>query len=76
MQCLKRKRTKLQTMIYKTLHRNVKIEQHRNWVNCGRVSSSYSNSGTCHVTLVENLGISHERGKEDGIVTTTKGAYP
>jgi hypothetical protein len=40
----------------------------------GRVSSSCSICGTCHVTLVTNPVISHERGK-DRIVITTSGTY-
>ena len=44
-------------------------------VRCSvRASRSCSTSGTCHVILVmsKNLMISHDRGKEDRIVTTTK----
>jgi len=41
----------------------------------GRVSSSCSTSYTCRVTLVTNPVISHERGK-DREVFTTSGAYP
>jgi hypothetical protein len=38
----------------------------------GRVSSSCSICGICRVTFVKS-GDSHEKGKEDGIVTTPNG---
>ena len=41
----------------------------------GMVSSSCSTSDTRHVNLVTNLVISHERGK-DREVFTTSGTYP
>ena len=41
----------------------------------GRVNSSCSNSDTRRVNLVTNPGISHERGK-DREVFTTSGTYP
>ena len=41
----------------------------------GRISSSCSTSGTRRVTLVTNLVISHERGK-DRKVFTKSGTYP
>ena len=41
----------------------------------GKVSSSCSTSGTRRVNLVTNLVISHERGK-DREVFTTSGTYP
>jgi hypothetical protein len=41
----------------------------------GRVSSSFSTSGTRRVNLVTNLVINHERGK-DREVFTTSGTYP
>jgi hypothetical protein len=41
----------------------------------GRVSSSCSTSDTCRVNLVTNPVISHERGK-DREVLTTSGTYP
>jgi hypothetical protein len=41
----------------------------------GRVSSSCSTSDTRHVNLVTNQVISHERGK-DREVFTTSGTYP
>ena len=44
-------------------------------VNSGRVSSSYSTSGTRRVNLHTNLVISHEWGK-DREVFTTSGKYP
>ena len=53
----KRKRTKIQTMILRTPHRKLKIEQHKTGseLRCsGRVSSSCSNCGTPRVTLVTN----------------------
>jgi hypothetical protein len=79
----KRKRTKQQTTIYKTLHRKLKIEQHEphlkpevNWC-FGRVSSSCSTGITHRVTLVTNpvILVSHERGK-DRTVITTNGTFP
>ena len=57
---------KWQTMIYKTLHRKLKIEQHEPTKNrgeleySGSVSRSYSISGTRCVTHVTNPLISHE----------------
>jgi hypothetical protein len=41
----------------------------------GRVGISYSTSGTRHVNLVTNPVMSHERGK-DREVFTTSGTYP
>ena len=41
----------------------------------GRVSRSCSTSGTRRVNLVTNMVISHERGK-DREVLTTSGTYP
>jgi hypothetical protein len=41
----------------------------------GRVSRSCSTSGTRRVNLVTNMVISHERGK-DREVFTTSGTYP
>ena len=77
------KRTKEQTMIYKTLDRKLKIEQYKHHKISGggegggpmcseRASSSFSNSGTSCATLVTNQLISIEWGN-DGIVLTTKG---
>ena len=65
------KRTKEQTMIYKILHRKLKIEQHAPplKIGCelmcsGRVRRSCSTCGTRRVTLVTNQVISHERSKD------------
>jgi hypothetical protein len=47
--------TKRPTVIYKTLHRKLRIEQHKSHceLRCsGRVSSSCSTSDTCHVTVI------------------------
>ena len=61
-----RKETKGQTMIYKKLHRKLKIEQHEPQYNRGelmfsiRVSSSSSTSGTHLITLATNTVIGHE----------------
>jgi hypothetical protein len=66
----KRKMTKEQTTICKTLHRKLKIATRtplKTWVELmcsGRVGSSCSTSGTRSVTLVTNPVISHERGKD------------
>ena len=38
----------------------------------GRVSSSCSTSGTCHVNLVTNPVISHEWGKDREVLTTSE----
>jgi hypothetical protein len=54
----KRKRTKGQTMIWKTLHRKLKTINNQGYY--GRVSGSCFTIGTRHVTLVTNLVISHE----------------
>jgi len=63
----KRKRTKGQTTIYKTLHRKTKYRPTRTprktggeLMCSGRVISSSSTYGTRRVTLVTNLVISHE----------------
>jgi hypothetical protein len=50
-------------MIYKPLHRIIKIEQHESDFKPGcsvRVSSSCSTCGICHVTLATNPLTSHE----------------
>jgi hypothetical protein len=47
----------------------------RNPLKSGRISSSRSASGTRRVNLVTNPVISHERGK-DREVFTTSGTYP
>jgi hypothetical protein len=52
-----KKFTKRQTLIYKTLHRKLKLEQLKprgKLVCSGRESSSCSTCGTCRVTLVTN----------------------
>jgi PHD/YefM family antitoxin component YafN of YafNO toxin-antitoxin module len=41
-----------------------------------RFRSSYSTCGISGVTIVTNLVISHEGGKENGIVITTIATYP
>ena len=76
------KRTKGQTMIYKTLHRKLKIEQHKptktgGFLRCPlfvRESSPCSTSDTRRVTLVTNPVISHGQGKDREVLTTT-GTY-
>ena len=59
-------------IVHKTLHRKSKIEQHepnlKTDVSSGRVSSSCSTSSSCRV---KHEVISHEKGKNDGIVSTT-----
>ena len=74
------KRTKEQTMIYKILHKKIKIKQHSpplkigcELVYYGRVRSSCSTCGssTCgtrRVTLVTNQVISHERRKDQIVI--------
>jgi hypothetical protein len=68
-------------MIYKTLHRKLKIAQHEPTKigddrKCSRmVSNSCSTCGIRRVTLVTNPVISHESGK-DRILITTNGTYP
>jgi hypothetical protein len=59
---VKRKRTKGQTMIYKTLHRKLNVEPHlKPKVNSESVISSCSTSGTLHGHLVTtNPVIGHE----------------
>ena len=42
----------------------------------GRVGSSCSASDSRHVTYVKNQMIGYDRGKNDGIATTTNGIYP
>jgi hypothetical protein len=54
----KRKRTKRQTMIYKTSHRKLKIEQHKFHKNLGL--NSCSTRCTHPVTLVKNLTVMNE----------------
>jgi hypothetical protein len=64
----KRKRTKGQTMIYKTQHRKLKIEQYDpGKLRCTGKVSSYK--------LVTTPAISHEWG-DARIVITTKETYP
>ena len=46
-------------MIYKTLHRKLKIEQHELMCS-GKISSSCSISGTRRATRVTNPMVSHE----------------
>ena len=76
----KRKRTKGQTAIYKTLHRKLKqCESHQKiggqlWECSERVNRSCSTSGTRRVTLVTNPMISHERGT-DREVFAPSGTY-
>jgi len=67
-------------MIYKTLHRKLKIEQHdptkiEGKLRYGQVSSSCSTSDTRRFTLVAHPMIFHEYG-QDRIMTTTNGTYP
>ena len=57
-------------MIYKVLHRELKIAKA---VPYRRVSSSWSTSATRRATLVKNHVISHEKWKEDGTVFMTNG---
>ena len=71
---VKRKRTKEQTTIYKTLHIKQKIEQHE--LNnsggprySGMVRSSCPTSRIRGVTLVANPVISHECGQEWEMLT-------
>ena len=77
---VKRKRTKGQTAIYKTLHRKLKqCESHQKiggqlWECSERVNRSCSTSGTRRVTLVTNPMISHERGT-DREVFAPSGTY-
>jgi len=51
---------KVQTTIYKTIHRKLKMEQHeaqlKPGMNSGRVNKSCFTSGTRRVTLVINRG--------------------
>ena len=65
-------------MIYKikTIHRKLKIKQHETHQKpggelgySGRVNSSCSTSGTCHVTFVTNPVIGHEWGKALIVIT-------
>ena len=72
---VKRKRTKEQTTIYKTLHRKQKIEQHK--LNnsggprySGMVRSSSPTSRIRRVTIVANLVISHECEQEREMITS------
>jgi hypothetical protein len=67
-------------MIYKTLQRKIKIEQHEPHKKtvcellCNRrVNSSCSTIGTCCVTVVKNQVVRQEWGKD---LITTKEAYP
>ena len=58
----KRKGRKQQTMIYKTLHRKLKIEGGD--VRCfGKVSSSCSTCGTRRVTLATNEWCKHSNNE-------------
>jgi hypothetical protein len=58
------KEKKEQHIIYKTLHRKLKIEQHElnenPWVNTEWQRSSCFTCGTRRVTLATNMGINHK----------------
>ena len=78
----KRKSTKGHTTIYKNIHIKLKDRvtqiplQTGDELRCsGRVGSSSSTSDTRCVNLVTNPVISHERGKDQGVFTTS-GTYP
>jgi len=58
-------------MIYKTLHRKLKIEQHNPNKNT-RGRNSCSISGIRHATLVTNPVISHEWGKDRIVSSPTE----
>jgi hypothetical protein len=57
------------------IHIKLKDRGTPNQQKTGRVSSSWSTSGTCRVNLVTNLVINHEWGK-DREELTTSGTYP
>jgi hypothetical protein len=73
----KRKWTKGQTIIYKTLHRKLKIVQHEPRIKtgselvCSRRLSSSTRS-TRYVTLDTNPGIRHGWGKDQILITTNE----
>jgi hypothetical protein len=74
----KRKNTKEQTMIYKTLHRKLKIEQTEltgNELICYEIGGNSCSTATRRITLLTNPVISHGRGK-DRIVFTKNGTHP
>jgi hypothetical protein len=60
-------------MIYKTLHRKPKIEQHKPREKPGM--NACSTNGTRRVTVVTNPVISHTWGM-DGILITANATYP
>lgn len=70
----KKKLTKLQTMVHKTLHSQDKILSNTNstktmgWI--GRIFCPIR--GSHHVAYVKNIVISYERELKDGIVIMTK----
>jgi len=64
-----------QTMIYKTLHRKLKISRRCELGCLARVSMFCTTIGIRILTLVTKQMTSHERGRNDGIVTTTNGTY-
>ena len=68
---IQKKRTKEQTIIYKnyTEHRILSNINHTE--RPVRMNISCSTSGTCRVTPIKNAVISHERGKEEIVTTTT-----
>ena len=77
-----KKRTKGQTMIYKTLHRNLNssnanTHKNRGELRCsGRVGSTCSTSDTRRVNLVTNPVTSHDRGKDRMSGWTTYVIHP
>ena len=70
-------------MIYKALHRKLKIEQHTHThpktgdeLRCSERAGRFcSTSGASHVTLVLNVMISYEGRKDLGVLTTSR-PYP
>jgi len=77
---VKGKRTKWQTIIYKILHRKLKIERYelyknRWWTRILRKGSSSGSTCVTRVTLLTNPVVCHEWGK-DRIVITVNGTYP
>jgi len=76
-QTIQWQKEKEQTMIYKTLHRKLKMEQDKPHENIEgelvysiRVSSSCSTCGTRRVTLNTKRVASHERGNNLILITT------
>ena len=75
MEAVKQTIPKGQTMIYKTPHRKLQISRRCELGCLARVSIFCTTFGIRILTHVTKQMASHERGHNDGIITTTNGTY-